>query len=271
MKLFTFGDSWTEGVGSNLKKENTISNNEEKTLFRNSISWPKYLSELLSIGVCNYGVGAASNKQIFENISKILKTNTIIKGDFVVVMWSSSLRDTVPYFPENEWHLWGKSYIEKQHIFHTFLNKKHSTNPLYNDALNEYKLYFIDNLYSNIYYDYINQNYILFLQFMFQKMGINYLFCDAFDNMISSDICNYIDKTYLINKINYWGFDVTTFKDFLISTKRSDVWEDGKLWINTLGKHPNTNGYKLIAEELYRYIVEHNILIQNSNTKQKII
>lgn len=271
MKLFAFGDSWTEGVGCDLPKERKITDDQAKTIFRNELSWPKHLSKLLNVDVENYGEGASSNKRIFENISQILKTSRITNGDLVVIMWSSSLRDDLPYFPENEWHIWGNRFKEKKHIFHTFLNKKHSTNPQYNESLGSYKLFFMENLFSNIYYDYVNQNYIMFLQFMFESMGIRYVFCDAFDSMVSSDINSEINKTELINSNNYWGFKEKTIRDFLLLHEEKNVWEDFIPWGDSSGKHPNKVGYKLIAEELYRFINDSGILTQPLKNKFNLI
>lgn len=271
MKLFAFGDSWTEGVGSDLFRENKIFSNEEKTTFRNNLSWPKRLSELLNVDVQNYGEGGSSNKRIFENISQVLKTNIITEEDLVVIMWSSSLRDDLPYFPENEWHIWGNRYKEKKHIFNTFLNKKHSNNPRYNKSLGSYKLFFMENLFSEIYYDYVNQNYILFLQHMFESMNIKYVFCDAFDSMLSTTINPQIDKTHLIEQKNYWGFRKRTFKDYLTSTNDPNVWEDFKLWGESSGKHPNKSGYQLIADELYSFICNQQLLASSSTNKFNLI
>ena len=39
------------------------------------------------------------------------------------------------------------------------------------------------------------------------------------------------------------------------------MWEDGFHWLpNTDGKHPNKNGYEIIADELYNFIVKNNLL-----------
>jgi hypothetical protein len=52
--------------------------------------------------------------------------------------------------------------------------------------------------------------------------------------------------------------------DLLINTNRKDVWEDNSHWIDTTaGKHPNSNGYKLIADELHKFISEGNLLTHN--------
>ena len=67
MKLFTFGDSWTEGVGGNI--EDSIDSPEQRTIIRQKYCWPKHLSELLKCEVKNNGVGAFSNNAIFNAIS----------------------------------------------------------------------------------------------------------------------------------------------------------------------------------------------------------
>jgi lysophospholipase L1-like esterase len=58
--------------------------------------------------------------------------------------------------------------------------------------------------------------------------------------------------------------------NLLINTNRKDVWQDNNHWVDTTaGKHPSSNGYKLIAEELYKFINEGNLLVpiklKNSN------
>lgn len=101
---------------------------------------------------------------------------------------------------------------------------------------------------------------------MFEKIGIRYLFCDAFDNMVKEDITAEIDKTSLINKTHYWGFPNKTMKDILIESNLKNVWEDGNLWLNNKGgKHPSKYGYELMANELYKWIIEKNILTYKTN------
>lgn len=268
MKLFTFGDSWTEGVGGCLEEEYTTNIPEERTKIRHKYCWSKYLSDLLKIEFQNFGMGAVSNKTIFDTTCHAIHNNIIKKDDIVVVMWSSSLRDSVPFFPsENPWHFWGENSIKKKHIY-TFILDKNPLSKTYNQKSlkKEYKEYFINNLFSEAYYDIVNQNYILYLQYMFNKIGIRYVFCDAFDLMVKKQIIKEIDKTNFINKDHYWGFSDITIKDFLINKNRKDVWEDGVLWNNdTAGKHPNKIGYELIANLLYDWILEKNILYYNTN------
>jgi hypothetical protein len=142
-------------------------------------------------------------------------------------------------------------------------------NITYNRVEKDFRDYYITNLFSTPYYDIVNQNYILHLQFMFKEMGIQYLFCDAFDNMISKNVISEIDYGNLIDDSRYWGYKEKTFANFLIDLKRKDVWEDNSYWSqSTQGKHPNNFGYKLIAEELCGFILNSN-LITDKNSKRK--
>jgi len=274
MKLFTFGDSWTEGVGSNRKEEYTTDNPEEKTIIRQKYSWPSYLAKLLSIDVKNNGVGASCNNSIFNFICKHLKSNIIKQNDLVIIMWSSPLRDELPFFPsENNFTIWGERYKSKKHIYDSI----DEINPI-DDDLNylrlnkDFKDYYLNNLFNDSYYHNISQNYILYLQFMFKELGINYVFCDAFDNIIYNNINKDIDKTNLIDSVHYWGYKETTFADYLINLKRKDVWEDENYWIDkTVGKHPSGVGYELIAKELYNFIIKNNLLKENNSKNLYLI
>lgn len=268
MRLFTFGDSWTEGVGGCIEEEYTTNIPEEITKIRHKYCWSKYLSDLLKIEFQNFGMGASSNKTIFDMVTQSIHNHIINKDDLVVIMWSSSLRDELPFFPShNPWHFWGERYLSKKHIYEFIVDKSElNKSDLHTNLKKEYKEFFIENLFSNFYYNIVNQNYIIYLQFMFEKIGIRYLFCDAFDNMIKEDITAEIDKTSLINKTHYWGFPNKTMKDILIESNLKNVWEDGNLWlINKSGKHPSKYGYELMANELYKWIIEKNILTYKTN------
>lgn len=267
MTIYAFGDSWTEGVGCDLKKELNINDPEERTKFRQQLCWPKYLADLLNADFINMGIGGGSNKIIFDSVVSLIKNDTIKTNDLVVVMWTSPLREEVQFFPKDEWHFWGKRYQNKEHIFKFILKNPEIRNLKYRRFEKEYKEFFISEVYNDSYYDIINQNYVIFLQSLFKKMGINYLFCDAFEQIISKNVLKELDKTHLIDKNHYWNFMESDFKEFLISKNLRHVWEDNALFSkNNSGKHPSKDGYKIIAEELYRWILDKNI-IQNHEEK----
>lgn len=67
------------------------------------------------------------------------------------------------------------------------------------------------------------------------------------------------DITHLINKKTYWKFGNQTIKDYL-TILNENVWEVEELKSLNISNHPNHLGYKFIAEELFRYIEQNNII-----------
>lgn len=106
---------------------------------------------------------------------------------------------------------------------------------------------------------------------MLGRMNIRYVFCDAFDLMISNNIDHNIDNTHLINSDHYWGFKEKTLLDFLNSTNKENIWEDLIPWGESSGKHPSKYGYELIANELYSFITNKNILTYPLTNKFDLI
>lgn len=273
MKLVTFGDSWTEGVGGNIEDESTADNDEHRTIIRQKYCWPKHLSELFKCEVKNNGVCAFSNNAIFNSIHYQLNNEIITQDDFVVIMWSSSLRDDLSFFPnQNSFRMWGNRYKSKNHLLKCIFDGISRDNPKYNRVEKNFRDFYIGNLFNDTYYDIINQNYILHLQFMFKELGIRYLFCDAFDLMITKNIDTSVNNTNFIDKNRYWGYSDKTMQNLLIDTNRKDVWENNSHFTeSTVGKHPNNNGYKIIAEELYKFINEGNLLTQNKSKNSHLL
>jgi lysophospholipase L1-like esterase len=274
MKLFTFGDSWTAGVGCNLKVEDTIKDNEELGMYRNSMSWPKYLSDLLNVEFLNLGEQGSSNKEIFDKIITTIKSKIISQNDLVIIMWSSSLRDDTPFFPNGESSMWGILRTGPKWKFNWFVKnslKNTIGDSQYNNFIKSYKEFFINNLYDDNYYNIVNQNYILFIQKLLESYNINYIFCDAFDCMINKNMSADLDKTHFINKSNYYKFGEITFRDFLISLDSNDInlWEESTKWPDAI-KHPNAIGYQKISNELFDFIIKSNI-IKNNKSILKIL
>lgn len=265
MKLYAYGCSWTEGNGADLDVENQLPTPQEKTEFRNQHSWVKHLGEKLNLEVENNGVGGNANLKIFNKVVEDVRTGKISEGDFVVVMWSSSLRDYVPFLPTGEWISWSiKSLALRPE---RFITSYKSEDKKYDNFLESYKGFFLANLYNENYYAIVNQNYIMFLQQMFLDYGIKYIFCDAFESMIRP-MREIDDKTFLIDPVYYFGFKHNrntnkTFHQLLTNLNKSTVWEKTEgipsIVVET-SKHPNIQGYQYIADELYKFIHERNIL-----------
>jgi hypothetical protein len=123
MRLHGYGDSWTEGQGT------TNEVNEWK-----KYSWVKLVSDRLGISSINNGISGNSNLNIFNKVIDDLIEGKIKENDIVVIMWSSSLRDLVPFLPKNEWVSWSvKHLIEYPH---KFVESYQSENEKYNNFFN---------------------------------------------------------------------------------------------------------------------------------------
>lgn len=253
MILRAYGDSWTEGQGADAVIEKSITERHELRKFRNEHSWVKLLSEKLELNYVNNGLSGLSNVKIFNQLVSDIKDGLISKDDFVIVMWSSSLRDSVPFLPNNEWISWSiKQLFETSS--ENFIKSYKSGNKDYDNFLMSYKELFIAELFNQNYYNIINQNYIIFVQKLMEDYGIKYIMCDAFENMVidlqpKDDITNFINKKY------YWNFGDTCFKSFLHATKRKDIWEPVEISKQDIGGiHPSKIGYELISDEIYKYL-----------------
>ena len=253
IRLISYGDSWTEGVGCNSKVELKITNVDERRAFRLNYSWPYLLSKLLNVKCDNRGISGSSNNQIFNKIVSDIMNREITSDDFVIIMWSSTLRDQVSFFPNGQWHVWSKHYIEDSFKKTHFIDVKKTQDNTYNNFLSKYKDFYITNLFNQTYYNIINQNYIIFLQELFNEYKIKYLFIDAFDSMIQSPNETEL-RLDLIEKNNYWEFGTKTIRDFLINVGDSSVWESASSFKKIPNKHPSARGYKLISEMLYNYL-----------------
>jgi hypothetical protein len=242
MKLHAYGDSWTEGQG-------TTDNRKEWKDY----SWVKIISDRMGIISINNGISGNSNLNIFNKVVDDLIEGKIKEDDIVVIMWSSSLRDLVPFLPKNEWVSWSvKHLIEYPH---KFVESYQSENEKYNNFLHSFKELFITDLFNQNYYNIVNQNYIIFLQKMFEFYNIKYVMCDAFESMMI-DLKKQDNKLEIINKKPYWEFNKKTIRDFLNNTNRDDIWEHIEDYRDRPTQHPNIEGYKLISNILYDFIID---------------
>ena len=113
MKLYAYGDSWTEGVGIDWSTEQSYKDRNQLQLFRNKNSWVTHLANKMGLEAINNGWSGKANNIIFNEVINDLRNNKIKKDDFVVIMWSSSLRDYVPFLPKGEWISWGQLELSK--------------------------------------------------------------------------------------------------------------------------------------------------------------
>ena len=253
MILHAYGDSWTEGEGCNSTEEAKLKN-QDLIIYRNNHSWVKHLAEKLGINWINNGKSGNPNSVIFNSIIDDVTNGRVKTGDVISIMWSSSLRDYAAFLPRQQWVSWSIKHLINRPD--KFIESYKSTNTTYDSFLQEYKSFFLENLFNQNYYNIVNQNYIIFLDKLLQFYNIKYFMSDAFDVMVDIKDLN-IDDNYLhlINKNRYWNFGDKTIKQFLEETK-TDCFEN----TNAPGKHPNAFGYNLISQELYNYIINNNIL-----------
>ncbi len=253
MILHAYGDSWTEGEGCNVKKEKTLKN-QELVIYRNNHSWVKTLAENLNINWINNGKSGNPNAVIFNSIIDDITTGRIKKGDLVIIMWSSSLRDYAAFLPRQQWVSWSVKHLLNKP--EKFIESYKSNDGIYDSFLKEYKSFFLENLFNQNYYNIVNQNYIIFLQKLLEFYEIKYIMSDAFDKMVETKKLNLDDNyLHLINKNLYWKFGEKTFRDYLEETN-TDCFED----TNEPGKHPYAFGYNLISQEFYNYIVKNKVI-----------
>jgi hypothetical protein len=255
MILHAYGDSWTEGEGCDLEIESTLKN-QELIIYRNQNSWVKLLADKLNLQWINNGKSGNPNSVIFNSIIDDVTNDRIKKGDLVIILWSSSLRDYAAFLPRQQWVSWSVKHLVN--LPEKFINSYKSHNETYDSFLREYKSFFLDNLFNQNYYNIVNQNYIIFLQKLFEFYGIKYVMADAFDMMVvnpneKDDIGGMIKTKY------YWEYRKKTMRDFLQETKL-DCFEDIKMISKNPAQHPNIMGYNLISVEFNNYIVKNNII-----------
>lgn len=255
MILHAYGDSWTEGEGCNLEIESTLKN-QELIIYRNQNSWVKLLADKLNLQWINNGKSGNPNSVIFNSIIDDVTNDRIKKGDLVIVLWSSSLRDYAAFLPRQQWVSWSVKHLVN--LPEKFINSYKSHNETYDSFLREYKSFFLDNLFNQNYYNIVNQNYIIFLQKLFEFYGIKYVMADAFDMMVV-DPNEKDDVSDMIKTKHYWEYRKKTMRDFLQETKL-DCFEDIKMMSKNPAQHPNKLGYNLISVEFNNYIVKNNII-----------
>ena len=274
-RLITFGDSFTEGEGAWLEKTNLIEEQYKDSStarlkvskFNSQFSWPTVLSKLLNLKkVANEGSCGSNNSKIFNRVFEFDKDGCINKNDLVVVMWSSSLREKLPYFPHLYqeqgpiglgWSLnevfedFGKDNFLTRYYKGDIASIEYTKNILEPFMKGFFKKY-ITNSYDRNYYNILNFNFIYVLQEFFKYKKCKYIFIDAFESMAS------FNKDYKkwenIDKSNYYKFGESTAWDY-INEIGGDVFENLDLSFNPPGQkcHPNRHGYKIIAELIYDF------------------
>ena len=296
-RIFAFGDSFTVGEGADLALTSQVlkvfkETNERDTRAASEVirsinlklSWTQHIENAFNIFVTNHGETGASNNTIFNKVFEVDSYTDFGPEDLVIVMWSSSVRDKLPFFPDNfqqhgpigaGWslkellgsdneNLFSRRFIydDDDHYDKKYLQYIEKTlTPFMQSYFKEY----LTNFHSNEYYNIVNLNYIKLLQNYFKFKNTNYIMIDAFEQMNS--FAKKQDKRWGdIDTTFYFGKGNTTIWDEL-NKIGGDVWEDKKLTVSPDGQrcHPNKTGYKLIGEILEKY-VKSNIKLYKKST-----
>jgi len=272
--IHCFGDSWVHGIGTEwepgrgrIPMEDRYNGDLEWWKIYEKYSWPAQLQKLLDnkIQVKNYGNAGYSNNDIYNDIIERLWENKIKKNDFVIVSFSSIIRQQLPFFYVNDEHFGFTNYsnsclldytsglkVEKIHWIENINNKKikNITNIIYKD-------YIVNRFNYDFLYEMAMQ-YMCNLQIYFEKLEVNYLFVNAFENNVSKNV-----KFYDQLKKDKWILFDYTLQEYLLDrakdfdkSKGYSVWEDDTINVekNQDGPHPNRIGYRMIAELIYQNI-----------------
>lgn len=245
MKLYSFGCSWTLGVGpcrGRFDKEETSI--EEINKFRVAHSWPKLVSSNLGIEFNNLGVLGNSNENIFKLVGQYVLRGVITKEDLVTVSFSSSLRDKIPF-------LWEDLYFK-----HPMIEGVNNTLQTFygewskdlDEGFNQYyKKFFVSSFNIEEYLKIRDLYYLVGVQKLLEYHNIKHHISFAFQNTV--DMSN-----STINLDTVYSKGIKTFRDLLLDKNSSEyfAYQKEHRYRITQKNHPSYLGYKVIAEEVLK-------------------
>jgi hypothetical protein len=272
MKIHCFGDSWTQGIGVEWepgKGAIPINQRYDKTweVERRKYSWPGQLESLTNIKTLNYGTAGSSNDEIYKVIIQSIWKGGIKAGDIVIIGLSSIIRQPLQFLYTQRDVDGFVSYSnsvfihyklghmgDKLNWIESIKNKniKNITNDVYMD-------YILNRFNYDILYE-LNMNYICNLQIYFEKLGVSYLFFNAFEQNLSENI-----KFYNQIKKENWILPEYSIQQYLLDKSKDmdnslsySVWEDDWKDVKPCqdGPHPNRIGYKIIADLIHSELLK---------------
>jgi len=275
-----FGDSWTRGdgcqftPGSGIIQPN-IKYGPDYSKEYDTFSYPSQLRILLNdtVNISNAAWSGASNFQIYRGVLTKLQNNNFKKNDLAIVAWTSIIREPLNFLftLEHQDKMWDNHSVNYSIKGHThpkdvFLpswimqmresNSKKISKKIYEDFI-------VDRINLNLLYE-ICMNYVCNLQILFDEIGIDYIFINTFERILSEEILFY-------NKIkkDKWLLFDSTLSDYLCDIEDTMSFENGySLWEddhikpgrNLDGPHPNRIGYGHIAELLHMELLKRNFV-----------
>lgn len=245
MKLYSFGCSWTLGVGPCRRKFDKESTSlDEINRFRIAHSWPKLVGDSLGIPFNNLGVLGNSNENIFKLVGQYILRGIVKEGDLVTVSFSSSLRDKIPF-------LWEDLYFK-----HPMIEGVNNTlQTFYGEWEKEveesfsgyYRKFFVSNFHIEEYLKLRDLYYLVGVQKLLEYHKIKHHISFAFQNTIDMD-----DST--INLETVYSKGAKTFRDTLLSRNSPEYFSYQKehKYRTSQKNHPSYLGYQVIAEEVLK-------------------
>lgn len=287
MRVISFGDSFTAGLGTNRKVEEKFYKGvpkhrlpEARAKHRKYIverSFTKYLADKLKCTYINEGAIGCNNNDIVNSIVRFGLEKKFNKDDLVVVSFTSTLRDKLPFLPSqiNDQHRPGITWsIKELSLLENFdatliefisdennfkiANKDGYANKeellaygKFNYTYHEFCKKYVIDMHDYSYLDYFNLNMIAFLQIYFNVNNVKYIFADAFEHSYNGSCYDKVDK---LDLRNYFEFGKNTYSTILTSMNDRTLLEDDGYNINNLvSLHPSYKGHKVIANLLHKF------------------
>ena len=269
MNLYSFGDSFTMGLGMDKKFEESnlgehpdwdTMTDEQKNKQRSIVAnfwkdncFTKLLSDKLNTDFSkNHAVAGCSNLDIVNSI--VTNSFKFKPDDIVLVGWTSSLRDKITFWPDNPITWISSSKLQAAHDFETkqkagvFHSKKFQKEE---DTLKKFwkelpKKWLIHPHYEE-YYHIFNTQILYFTQELLNHFQVKYIFFNAFEPMLKR-------KEQTIDMSKYWkGGDESIWT----YTKHDDNLLELKDYSgNSIIRHPSKEGHKYFSKSLYKFYKE---------------
>ena len=268
-RVISFGDSFTAGLGtdkayeeSQLGKHPDWDNwtdeekNKRRTMvkkFRDNNSFTKFFADNFNAEFINNGHIGCSNKIIVDNLFNFDSKYGFKKDDLVLICFTSSLRDSVPFVPSviSDNLMAGIGWSVKEMVNEGVTWKSDCE---YKDFFNDYREEFLINVYDEKYIDIYNLNLVHLLQSFLKYKKINYIMFDAIEPMFRNGIPKQIDTKYYweIGKKNIWSYLWDFNDERLYETDEVYFTVDNDRNEN-VHKHPSRKGHELFTKELIKF------------------
>lgn len=258
-RVIGYGDSWVEGVGFDPSKEISVEDGLPNDLLvteRKNHSWVRWLADKYSAEWINNGVSGGSTRKAYDRLMSDVKEGYITKNDVVVFMHSSPIRDPLYFFPNvGNPRGFNEPYTDVTYLGYSlkeFINTPNKTpfwwpstgKNTFDNGINKYKQVYVTSLVDYSWYDYMTFNMSMIIQYTLKEVGCKFLIVDSFEKSIG-------DRNEIVNK-NIHLLDKyiseKTMAEHVLSIDPNNFDMEGS---NEFIKHPNTYGYKLIADYLY--------------------